>query len=112
NVSGSGIFRSSDNGDTWQELPSPIDTGDELFVSDNAIIVASDNFIWRSLDDGVSWDLVEQFALSGINSFARAGSVLFAAAISGIETSTDNGGSWTFTPFQDGTLSFSSNGNT
>ena len=77
-IGGSGVFRSSDNGNTWQEVASPIDKGDKIFVSDDAIIVASDNFIWRSLDDGDSWDLVEQFALTGISSFARAGAKLFA----------------------------------
>ena len=112
NVNGSGIFRSSDNGDTWQEVPSPIDSGDKLFVSDNAIIVANSNFIWRSLTDGASWELVEQFALSGIGSFARVGTKLLAAAFGGIYTSTDNGGSWTFSAFADGASSFSSDGNT
>jgi len=112
NVNGSGIFRSSDNGDTWQELPSPIDTGDKIFVSDNAIIVASDNFIWRSTNDGNSWDVVEEFALTGIHSFARAGTTLFAAETSGIDTSTDNGASWNFTPFQNSVSSFSSDGST
>src|SRR5436189_688129 len=106
----SGIARSSDNGNTWQELASPIDKGDKIFVSDNAIIVASDNFIWRSLDDGASWDLVEKFALQGIKSFARAGTKLFTAEVSGISTSTDNGGSWTFSPFSNGAYSLSSNG--
>src|SRR5947207_5956879 len=106
----SGIARSSDNGNTWQELASPIDKGDKIFVSDNAIIVASDNLIWRSLDDGASWDLVEKFALQGIKSFARAGTKLFTAEVSGISTSTDNGGSWTFSPFSNGAYSFSSNG--
>ena len=112
NPNGGGVFRSSDNGNTWQEVPSPIENGDKVFVSDNAIIVAEDNFIWRSLDDGASWDVVEQFALTGINSFARAGTKLFAAATSGIMTSTDNGGSWTFSPFSNGAYSFSSNGST
>lgn len=74
----SGISRSGDNGNTWKEVASPLQNGGKIIVSDNAIIVASDNFIWRSLDDGASWDIVEQFALSGINSFARVGTKLFA----------------------------------
>jgi photosystem II stability/assembly factor-like uncharacterized protein len=110
NLSASGVFRSSDNGDTWNELPSPIDKGDKIFVSDDAIIVASDNFIWRSLDDGDSWELVEQFALTGTSSFARVGTKLFATGTTVIGTSLDNGGSWTFSPFADGAYSLSSNG--
>jgi len=109
-ISGSGLWRSSDNGNTWQEVASPIENGDKIFVSGNAIIVADDNFIWRSLDDGDSWDLVEQFALTGISSFARAGTRLFAASGTGMMTSEDNGGSWTFSPFSGGVATFSSNG--
>jgi photosystem II stability/assembly factor-like uncharacterized protein len=108
----SGIARSTDNGSTWQVVPSIITDAGESFVSDNAIIVAEDNFIWRSTDDGASWDVVEQFALTGVSDFGRAGTKLFAAANSGIMTSTDNGGSWDFSPFADGAYSFSSDGNT
>ena len=108
----SGVARSTDNGNTWQEVAAPIQNGGKIFVSDDAIILAEDNFIWRSLDDGASWDIVEQFALTGIHSFARAGTKLFAAGTTVIWTSTDNGGSWTLSPFSDGANSFSSNGST
>ncbi len=108
----SGVARSTDNGNTWQVVPSIITDAGESIVSDNAIIVAEDNFIWRSTDDGASWDVVEQFALTGIGSFAKAGTKLFGAARTGIQTSTDNGASWTFEPFSDGAFSFSSNGST
>ena len=108
----SGIARSTDNGNTWQVVPSIITNAGESIVSDNAIIVAEDNFIWRSTDDGMSWDVVEQFALTGIGSFGKAGTKLFGAARTGIQTSTDNGASWSFEPFSDGAYSFSSNGST
>ena len=108
----SGIARSSDNGNTWQVIPSIITNAGKSIVSDNAIIVAEDNFIWRSTDDGASWDVVEQFALTGIASFGKAGTKLFGAARTGIQTSTDNGASWNFEPFSDGAYSFSSNGST
>jgi photosystem II stability/assembly factor-like uncharacterized protein len=112
NLNASGISRSSDNGNTWESVTSPFIKGDKVFVSDNAIIVASDNFIWRSLSDGASWTLVEQFALTGISSFARAGTKLFATGTTAIWTSLDNGGSWTLTPFPDGATSLSSDGST
>lgn len=108
----SGIARSTDNGNTWQVVPSIITNAGESIVSDNAIIVAEDNFIWRSTDDGASWDVVEQFVLTGIGSFGKAGTKLFGAARTGIETSTDNGASWNFNAFSDGAFSFSSDGNT
>jgi photosystem II stability/assembly factor-like uncharacterized protein len=108
----SGVARSTDNGNTWQIVPSVITNAGESIVSDNAIIVAEDNFIWRSTDDGVSWDVVEQFALTGIASFAKAGTKLFGAARAGIESSTDNGANWSFEPFSDGAFSFSAVGST
>jgi photosystem II stability/assembly factor-like uncharacterized protein len=108
----SGISRSTDNGDTWQEIAAPVHNGGKMIVSDDAIIVAADNFIWRSLNDGVSWNLVEQFALSGINSFARVGTKLFATGSTVLWTSLDNGGSWTMSPFSPGAVSLSSNGGT
>src|SRR5438067_4977408 len=111
-LGGNGVWRSTDNGNTWQVVSSPIENGGKIIVSDNAIILAEDNFIWRSTDDGASWDVVEQFALTGISSFAKAGTKLFGAARTGIQTSTDNGASWTFEPFSDGAFSFSSNGST
>jgi photosystem II stability/assembly factor-like uncharacterized protein len=103
----SGVARSTDNGSTWQDVASPIENGGESIVSDDAIIIAEDNFIWRSTDDGASWDVVEQFALTGISSFARAGTKLFGAATTGIQTSTDNGASWSFEAFSNGAYSLS-----
>jgi photosystem II stability/assembly factor-like uncharacterized protein len=108
----SGVARSTDNGNSWQVVPSIITDAGESIVSDNAIIVAEDNFIWRSTDDGASWDVVEQFALTGISSFAKAGTKLFGASGGGLEISTDNGASWTFEPFSDIASSLSAVGNT
>jgi photosystem II stability/assembly factor-like uncharacterized protein len=108
----SGIARSTDNGNTWQIVPSPIEDAGKSIVSDDAIIVAEDNFIWRSIDEGASWDLVEQFNLTGISSFAKAGTKLFGASNSGLEISTDNGASWNFQPFSNGAYSLSAIANT
>jgi photosystem II stability/assembly factor-like uncharacterized protein len=108
----SGIARSTDNGNTWQSVEAPITDAGKAIVSNDAIIVAEDNFIWRSTDDGASWDPVEQFNLTGISSFARIGTKIFGASGSGIESSTNNGASWTFQPFSGGAQSFSANGNT
>jgi hypothetical protein len=50
--------------------------------------------------------------LTGVSSFGRAGTRLFAAETTGISTSDDNGASWTFSFFSDGAFSFSSDGST
>jgi photosystem II stability/assembly factor-like uncharacterized protein len=108
----SGIARSTDNGNTWQAVDAPIEDAGKAIVSDDAIIVAEDNFIWRTTNDGESWDLVEKFNLTGISSFARIGTKIFGASGSGIESSTNNGASWDFAPFSGGVQSFSANGST
>ncbi|HKP05052.1 MAG TPA: hypothetical protein VJU77_17000 [Chthoniobacterales bacterium] len=109
----SGVARSTDNGNTWQVVPSIITRPGKSIVSDDAIIVAESNFIWRSIDDGATWDLVEQFALTGVSSFAKVGTKLFGAAgTGGFHTSTDNGATWNFETFSGGAVSFSANGST
>ena len=54
------IFKSVNNGDTWEKLNSPITTNNIiykiLFNSLGHIFVCTDNFgIFRSVDDGVTW---------------------------------------------------------
>jgi hypothetical protein len=112
NPLGDGVWRSVDNGNTWQAVESIIHSGDQIFVSGDAILVAEDNFIWRSVDDGATWDVVEQFALTGIQGFARVGTRLLAVASTGYETSDDNGENWKFTYFDGSVGSFRSEGTT
>ena len=108
----SSIFRSTNGGLSWQQVPSPIQEGNEIFVSGNAILVAEYNFIWRSTDNGGSWDVAEQFALSGVKSFSESGGRILGAGVGVLYRSTDNGAHWQFSPFAGGALSLSSVGNT
>lgn len=102
-VGQSGIYRSTDNGLTWQQVPSSVSDAGKMFVSDNAIVVAAGNFIWRSVDDGSSWQLVYQYALSGTTGFARAGnSTVFEIGGGNLRRSTNNGASWTQITFPGG----------
>jgi len=108
----SGIYKSTNGGLNWVQVPSPINEANEIFISGNTILVAEDNFIWRSTDDGGNWDPVEQFALSGIRSFAQSGSRLLGAGICCLYHSTDNGAHWQFESFPGGVLSLSASGTT
>ena len=102
NIGQSGIYRSTDNGLTWQQVPSPVSDAGKMFVSDDAIIVAAGAFIWRSIDDGASWQLVYQFALSGTTGFGRAGNTLFEIGGGNLRKSTNNGASWAQISFPGG----------
>ncbi len=108
----SSIYRSNDDGEIWSQVASPIEDANKVFVSDDAVIVSEFNFIWRTTDDGDSWELAEKFALSGVTSFARAGGKVFGAGGSGLYTSNDNGASWTYSNFPGGAASLSSIDNT
>src|SRR4030095_16436369 len=108
----SGIYRSNDTGNTWTQINSIIEVPNQIFANSTAIIVSEDNFIWQSLDDGASWDVTEQFALSGVWSFTQSGNRIIGAGITGIYFSTDNGSTWDYTNMSGGASSLSSFGNT
>lgn len=119
--SGNGVYKSTDNGDTWNVLPntyrnnvtvynSPFDYTLKIIVNpvNGAVFLASDNFgILRSTDEGKSFSI----ALGGINQHrysdvAAASNGNLIAVISdpadtttpadqpGVYTSTDNGIYW------------------
>ena len=119
--SGNGIYKSTDNGDTWNVLPntyrsnvavynSPFDYSLKIIVNpvNGTVFLASDNFgIFRSTDTGNSFSL----SLGGINQhrysdIAAASNGNLIAVISdpgdtttptnlpGVYTSTDNGDYW------------------
>lgn len=107
----SGVYRSPDNGNTWKKVNAPIDNGDKLFINRNVIIVSEDNFIWRSIDNGSTWDITEQFNFSGVSDFAAIGKTIFAASISGLEISYNNGKSWTYNNIAGGAFSLTEKNN-
>ncbi|MBK7643933.1 MAG: hypothetical protein IPJ19_12945 [Planctomycetes bacterium] len=70
-AAGNGIFRSTDNGQTWAQTNSAAGVEDVLFLGDlvHGWAVGSVGRTWRSTNGGVSWSLV---TLSGIGQSLRA----------------------------------------
>jgi len=99
-----GIYRSSDNGDTWIQtsLPDSID-GRALAINANGDIFVGTGFgIFRSTDNGETWvqinngfessGFVFPIAISPVNQY------IFAAVEGdGVYRSTDNGDTWVHT---------------
>jgi len=58
------LFRSDDGGDVWQEFGKPLpDVNTEVHAiaaSDEAIVLATDRGIYRSIDNGEKWTLITE----------------------------------------------------
>ena len=73
-VEGAGIFKSSDDGATWNLLPSSanssLSTVNEIYVHTNGDVYAASavDGLYRSQDHGVSWEKVMGQGLAGANS--------------------------------------------
>lgn len=59
---GHGVFKSTDNGQTWQKISpnGPTESFDIIFINSKGYIFASDKYddVWRSIDDGKNWTKV------------------------------------------------------
>lgn len=98
NWGGAGVFRSTDNGITWENLTSgywvwtvEIDENDDIFVG------TSSQGIIRSTDNGNTWEsLTVSPASSDYRDLAIHDNNIYASSWGGgIFKSTDNGDSWT-----------------
>lgn len=101
-----GIYRSSDNGNTWTFIDSSSTFSINALVSlGNTVIAAPYSYADRSTDNGLTWSSVDSglsissypntsIAVS-ILSFAASGSAIYAGANQyGVFVSTDDGVSW------------------
>lgn len=94
---GEGIFLSSDEGESWVisdsqlvNVHSMLSTSSELFAR------AEENNIYRSSDEGTTWQLVfSDNAYPWFSSIVENDGRVFVGSASGIFSSSDNGTSWT-----------------
>jgi photosystem II stability/assembly factor-like uncharacterized protein len=98
NAQGHGIYRSVDNGDSWQ----PVNTGltnltiqDIVITPNNHVFAATWSGVFRSTDQGLSWTLMNTDAVEVIALATNENGHLFAGTYgSGVYRSTDEGDSW------------------
>ena len=96
-VDGWGIFRSSNNGSSWTQINSGLDSYniEALAVLNSEIFAgASDGIIYSSKNNGLKWDKVDTLPAS-ICTLSTIGGNIFAGTYGrGVYLSTDNGVSW------------------
>ncbi|HKQ79054.1 MAG TPA: Ig-like domain-containing protein, partial [Blastocatellia bacterium] len=99
---GSGVYRSSDNGQSWTALSNALSEGllnVNVLRSVGANLYAGTNGgVYRSSDGGLSWTRASN-GLSGeglyINALSSVGTNLYAGTNAGVYRSSDGGQSWT-----------------
>lgn len=106
---GGGVFRSTDNGDTWTQVNSGLPTYSAIFsliIDSNDVLLAGDQAgLARSTDNGETWVPID----NGLQKFVQALAInpqghIFAGTsrgafnvTEGVFRSTDNGDTWTET---------------
>ncbi len=108
---GAGVFKSTDRGETWAQLPSTT-SSDWYYVNrldispdGNVILAATQSGIWRSTDGGLTWTQVLVGAFADVNfdptdsNKAVAGALRYGDAF----YSLDGGATWTAATFGGGT---------
>jgi photosystem II stability/assembly factor-like uncharacterized protein len=95
----SGIFRSTNNGESWTDSNSGlanVNAGSLASSGSNLFVGTYGNGVFRSTDNGASWTFTNTGVTNtGIQSLLVSGSNLFAGTIGGLFRSIDSGGNWT-----------------
>lgn len=98
-AAGKGIFRSSDDGNTWvfsnPGLPATISVSALLYVNGN-VLAGTSSGIYISADNGVTWSTSNTGfpGIYNITSMAYDGTAIYSGCSFGIFKSTDNGATW------------------
>jgi hypothetical protein len=103
-IGNAGLYKTSDSGFSWYQLnvnPNHSYFNSVLYTSLDILFCVDDNFIYRSLDNGTSWETDSLILPSGANIggwslFESKSGDIFAGSYCGLFKSTDNGDNWNF----------------
>ena len=98
-----GLYKSTDNGETWVKLDACKGYADNIFQSFNGdmyVVISEDitsSFYWnlyKSTDNGETWTKMvkDRYVISWLQT---ASGVIYSATTDGLYKSTDNGETWT-----------------
>jgi hypothetical protein len=97
NSPNAGVYRSSDNGQTWSQIVNGLSNRDvfSLLVKGNYIFAGTNGGLFRSSDNGNSWTLVAGGSVHSLKLIC--GKDIYAGLLNlgGVIRSTDNGNTWT-----------------
>jgi photosystem II stability/assembly factor-like uncharacterized protein len=90
----SGIFRSADGGDTWEQVNDGLVYKEIMVINskDSILFAGTRGGLFRSADKGNSWSLV--YDGQTIYDIACPGDSVFIACYTGVYCSSDNGDTW------------------
>lgn len=101
------FFLSADNGTTWQEkvFPGSPSINDITIDTNNTILAATSNGLWKSSDSGETWlEIGQDLPNSWVASIAISQNGSLYAGADGVHRSQDYGLSWTQTSLPNGTF--------
>jgi photosystem II stability/assembly factor-like uncharacterized protein len=91
-----GLYNSANHGTTWKKQTPPTYAGTlgVSIVATGKTIIANAQNIFRSVNDGVDWNLVTDNLPDGIDRLAMIGKDAAVGTVKGVYVSSDTGATW------------------
>lgn len=92
---GDGVYRSINNGLSWQQVGLSGISVHSLGVVGTDIYAGTFSGLYKSTDDGTNWNAVNNGINGTVNAIIGTGSFVFVGTSEGVFRSSDSGASWT-----------------